>query len=153
MKITILSPGKTKKNYLRQGIDDFIGRLGHLVRLDYQEIKVRGANSRQPDPLKEGEALIARIPDSSYVVCLDIGGRTLSSPEFSKFIQAKEQQAVANICFLIGGPVGLAEELTRRADLRLSFSPMTFTHDMARFLLVEQLYRAYTIKQGTGYHK
>ncbi len=152
MKITILSPGKTKKDYLRQGIADFVARLGHSVKLDYQEIKVKGQSSKHPDPQKEGAALQAHIPESSYLVCLDIKGKSFSSEQFSELIQSKENQAT-QMCFLIGGPVGLDQTLLGQADLRISFSPMTFTHDMARFLLLEQLYRAYAIKQSTGYHK
>jgi len=153
MKITILSPGKTKKAYLREAIADFSSRLSHVVKLDYQEVKVKGGSSKEPDLGKEGEALLAKVPASAYLVCLDISGRTFSSPSFSAFIQEKEQRSIQNICFLIGGPIGLADSLVTKADLRLSFSPMTFTHDMARFLLLEQLYRAYAIKNGTGYHK
>lgn len=153
MKITILSPGKTKKPYLRAGIDDFVQRLSHSVKLNYQEVKVKGMGGKLVDPHKEGVALLGRIPDCCYLVCLDSGGTMFSSPQFSTFVQDKEQQAVQQLCFLIGGPVGFSDDVLNRADLRISFSPMTFTHDMARFLLLEQLYRAYAIKQGTGYHK
>jgi 23S rRNA (pseudouridine1915-N3)-methyltransferase len=153
MIITVLSPGKTKKEYLRQAIDDFIGRLSHLVRLDYKEIKVKGQSAKQPDLQKEGAALQAHIPESAYLICLDIKGRIFSSEAFAGLIQNQENQSRQHICFLIGGPLGLGQTLLDQADLRLSFSPMTFTHDMARFLLLEQLYRAYSIKNGTGYHK
>lgn len=153
MIITILSPGKTKAGYLQQGIEDFAGRLKHSVRLDYKEIKVKGQNVKHPDMQKESQALWAHIPQSAYLVCLDIHGKMFSSGQFADFIQHEENQSTRNICFIIGGPLGLDPALLAEADLRISFSPMTFTHDMARFLLLEQLYRAYAIKNGTGYHK
>ncbi len=150
---TILSPGKTKASYLQQGIEDFAHRLQHSVRVDYKEIKVKGQNSKHPDPQKECQALLAHIPQSAFLVCLDIHGTMLSSQQFSDLIQREENQSPRHICFVIGGPVGLDPTILAAADLRMSFSPMTFTHDMARFLLLEQLYRAYAIKNGTGYHK
>ncbi len=153
MIITILSPGKTKKEYLRQGINDFVDRLNHVVRLDYKEVKVKGQSAKQPDVQKESVALQAHIPDSAYLICLDIKGKSFSSELFAKLIQQQENQSRRHICFLIGGPIGLDQSLVDKADFCLSFSPMTFTHDMARFLLVEQLYRAYAIKNNTGYHK
>ncbi len=153
MNITIVSPGKTRKGYLRDAIDDYTHRLSHSVKLDYKEVKVKGQSSKQPDPKKEADTLLAQIPEGAFLVCLDIKGQTLSSEKLSEFIQQKELESTQHICFLIGGPVGLDQSLLNRADFRFSFSPMTFTHDMSRFLLVEQLYRAYAIKNSTGYHK
>jgi 23S rRNA (pseudouridine1915-N3)-methyltransferase len=153
MIITIISPGKTKASYLRQGIEDFAGRLKHAVRLDYKEIKVKGQNSKHPDPQKESQSLLAHIPRPSYLVCLDIQGRMFTSVQFADLLQREENQSTRQICFVIGGPLGLDQTILAQADLRMSLSPMTFTHDMARFLLLEQLYRAYAIKNGTGYHK
>jgi len=117
-----------------------------------QVIKQSGKNDAQIRAY-ESELLDNRISKSSFRVALDSRGKQLSSEKFAEFLTDLEQRSVQVTSFVIGGPLGLAEEQTKRADTVLSLSEMTYTHDMVRLILLEQLYRAYTIKAGTKYHK
>jgi 23S rRNA (pseudouridine1915-N3)-methyltransferase len=156
MKIELLFLGKTKEPYLAAGIAEYAERLAHYARLEIRELKDRGRkNSLSPAEIieAEGRLLLLARTKSSLLVALDRSGRGLSSEEFAHLIKAWEGQGTKGLSFIIGGPLGLSATVLRQADFILSFSKMTFTHDMARFLLVEQLYRAYTINAGSRYHK
>jgi len=154
MRLELLFPGKTKEAYLRKGIDDFTKRLSHYVKTDFKIIKDRSGGKDTARALQlEGEQLLENCSRSAYVVVLDPGGRQLSSEEFASTIGNWEGLGRQVVSFIIGGPAGLAPAVLARADLLLSLSRMTFTHEMARLLLLEQLYRAYSIKAGTKYHK
>lgn len=154
MRFEIIFPGRTKESYLREGINDFSKRLGYYVKTSLKTVKEKkkGGNA---DQMKEqqGRELLARCPASAYIVALDPAGKQPTSEELAELINTWEIQGRQIVSFVIGGPDGLSAGVVEKADLLLSLSRMTFTHDMARLILLEQLYRAYTIKAGTKYHK
>jgi len=156
VKIILPLLGKTKEQYLGAGIDDFAVRLRRFVQLELPVLKEK-KNAAKEDAARlqyeEGQILLGSIPQSAKVVALAPLGRQLSSEELADLFCRWEDQGVREIAFLIGGPTGLAPELVEKADYVLSLSRMTFTHEMARLLVLEQLYRAFSIKAGTGYHK
>ncbi len=162
MKIILPFLGKTREQYLAAGIDDFAGRLRRFVQLEVVVLKEK-KNAAKEDPARqqheEGQILLGSVLPSdraaraARIVALDPAGQQLSSEELAGMLSRWEDQGVREIAFLIGGPTGLAPELVQKADYVLSLSRMTFTHEMARLLVLEQLYRAFSIKAGTGYHK
>lgn len=159
MKIILPLLGKTKEQYLAAGIDDFVGRLRRFVQLDLPVLKEK-KNAAKEDTARqqneEGQLLLGSVPQTggaARVVALAPAGQQLSSEELAALLSRWEDQGVREVAFLIGGPNGLAPELVLKADYVLSLSRMTFTHEMARLLVLEQLYRAFSIKAGTGYHK
>lgn len=155
MKIEILLLGKTKSSYLQQGIDDYRKRLNRFTPVELVDIKVKKPRARSESEIKADESrlLDQNITGPAYRVALDSRGMQLSSEDFSVLIEGLEQRSIHRLSFIIGGPLGLAQEQLHKADQVLSLSKMTYTHDMVRLLLLEQLYRAYTIKAGTKYHK
>jgi len=155
VRFELLFSGKPKAAYLAAGIDDFAGRLRHYADVSVKILKERKGNDREAERVlaKEGEELLRHIAKGGYVVALDVVGREYSSEQLAEVITNWEGQGINQVTFIIGGPQGLAPAVRQRADLLLSLSRFTFTHDLARLLLLEQLYRAYTIKAGTGYHK
>ena len=155
MRFELLFIGKTKETYLAAGIDDYARRLARYIAVDIKILKEKGIKKGEPENVrmeKEGELLLQHVQDT-YLVCLDRGGDRLDSPGLAGRLERWEMQSRKKITFVIGGPLGLSQEILSRADLRLSLSPMTFTHDMTRLLLLEQLYRACTIRAGEKYHK
>lgn len=153
MHITILVPGKTKESYIQQGVDEFLKRLNRYTKAALVEIKMRGVAAKSGDKEVEADCLLERVPAGSFLVALDPHGRALSSEELAATIGDLENKGTGAMTFVIGGPLGLADKVLAQAALVLSLSKMTFTHDMARLLLAEQLYRAYAINAGSGYHK
>lgn len=153
MHITILVPGKTKESYIQQGVDEFLKRLSRYTKATLVEVKMRGMAAKSGDKDLEAEILLERIPTGSYLVALDPHGQALSSEQLAKTIHQLENQGTGGMTFIIGGPLGVSEKILSQSSLVLSLSKMTFTHDMARLLLAEQLYRAYSINAGSGYHK
>lgn len=154
MKFEVLLLGKTKDSFLAHGIDEYCKRLKHYTNITLKTLKakkIQGSDKIIKE--KEGELLLANIPQSAFIVTLDQTGRQFSSEEFSREIIKWENSGVKNVSLVIGGPLGLSPQLLRKANLIMSLSKMTFTHDMARLLLLEQIYRAYTIKAGEKYHK
>lgn len=154
MRFDIVLPGKTKDSFLAEGIEEYRKRLRHYADIHLKFLKVNKVQgSEEVVKKKEAELLLSGLAPSSFAVALDAGGKQFSSPELAVQIGHWEKTGVRNVTFLLGGPLGLAPEVLSRADLKLSLSRMTFTHDMARLFLLEQLYRAYTIKNGGKYHK
>ncbi|OGR07075.1 MAG: hypothetical protein A2511_11125 [Deltaproteobacteria bacterium RIFOXYD12_FULL_50_9] len=156
MRYELLFLGKTREKYLEQGIEDFYKRLSRYVEIDIRVLKERKAGGSEPAAVvkeQEGRVLLSRITPGALLVALDPGGRQLDSEELAKQLDQWEQDGRRLISFLIGGHLGLTSEVLARADFVLSLSRMTFTHEMTRLLLFEQLYRARTILAGTGYHK
>lgn len=156
MKIELLFIGKTKEPYLAAAIDDFRKRLGHYVRLEIKTLKEKHGRGRTGDRQirdMEGDILLQAKSASSLLVALDVSGKQVSSEGLSAKLSRWENQGRQAVTFVIGGPLGLADKVLATADFVLSLSKMTFTHDMSRFILLEQLYRAYTIKAGEKYHK
>ena len=155
MRLEVLLLNKTKESYLQQGVADYLHRLQRYGSIELVEIKVKNLSSRSDAEIKAQESVLLdrRATEGSYRVALDSGGQQFSSVEFAALLTELENRAVKSVSFIIGGPFGLAEDQLRRADQVLSLSHMTFTHDMTRLILLEQIYRAYTIKAGTSYHK
>lgn len=158
MKIRILAVGKLKEGYLRAGIAAYEKRLRPFAAVELMEI----AEERMPESpseaekgeilKKEGARLLRFVPEKSFLIVLDVRGELLSSEALAERIAALALRGRSDVTFLIGGTFGLAEAVRRRADLRLSFSPMTFTHSMVRLLLYEQVYRSFKINRGERYH-
>lgn len=154
MKYEILLLGKTKDSFIAEGIDEYAGRLGHYAPVNLKIIKVKKKQgSAQKIMENEADLLLGNLSNSTYPVALDSRGKQLSSVDFAKEIQHLENRGVNHISFLIGGPLGLSSRVLKEARMELSLSKMTFTHDLVRLLLVEQLYRAHTIIAGGKYHK
>ncbi len=146
---------KTRNTWLRAGIEHYIEKIEHYIRV--QVLQVRGVrfarNMKSDEVMKhEAESIIKALPKGAFTVALDIKGKMLDSPGLARMLTDLEARGIRDLAMVIGGASGLAPGIIKRADKRLSLSPMTFTHDMARLILVEQIYRAYTIKAGEPYH-
>lgn len=158
MKITIACVGRIKEKYLVAGIDEFSKRLTPFCKLETLSISEErmpdnpSAAEKQQVLERETQRLMAIIPDNSYVILLDVIGKQLSSPELAAKIDSLTLSGRSHLTFVIGGAFGYTDALRRRADMALSFSRMTFTHQMIRLLLVEQIYRAFKISRGEPYH-
>ena len=159
MKISLLTVGKIKEKFYTQAIDEFSKRLGRYCKLEIIEV----ADEKTPDNAsaavdaqirqKEGERLFRYIREDAYVIALAIGGRMLSSEEFAKKLEMLGVSGTSHIQFIIGGSLGLSPRVLERANARLSFSKMTFPHQLMRVILLEQIYRGYRIMTGAPYHK
>ena len=155
MRLVLLFLGKTKETYLADGIEDFFKRLTHYLKVEIKTVKEGRIKKGEPENLlieRESETLMQNA-HGPYLVCLDRTGKQMDSTELAAQMERWEMQGQKKITFVIGGPLGLSATILKKADLVLSLSPMTFTHDMTRLLLLEQLYRACTIKAGEKYHK
>ena len=146
MKIILVAVGKLKEKFLTDGVAEYLKRLRPFVRIEIREV----AECRTVED--EGKKLLAQVPKDSFLCVLDVAGNFLTSEELAKKISDLTLRGMSDITFLIGGAFGLSEEVKKAADFRLSFSPMTFTHQMARLILVEQIYRAFKINRGEPYH-
>ena len=159
MRITLITVGKIKEKYLRDAIAEYSKRLSRYCKLEIIEV----ADEKTPDQAseaveenirnKEGERILKHIRDDMYVITLEIGGKMLSSEEFADKINSLGLQGKSSIAFVIGGSIGLGKEVLRRSDYALSFSKMTFPHQLMRVILLEQVYRSYRIITGEPYHK
>jgi len=152
MKHELIFLGKTKDNFIAQGIENYASRLKHYSQVSVKTLKEKKTGG-QANIEEEGRQLLDAVPGGWLTVALDSRGRQYTSEDFAELISGWEQRGVKGVCYLIGGPTGLSPEVVEGADVCLSLSKMTFTHDMVRMLLMEQLYRAYTIKNGEKYHK
>ena len=159
MRINIVCVGKIKEKYLKLGIDEFKKRLSIYCKLEIIELEDEKAPENLSDKEmliikeKEGKKILSKIKDNSYVIALAIDGKNLSSEELAQTINKLGVRGVSNITFVIGGSLGLSDEVLSRADYKLSFSKMTFPHQLMRLILLEQVYRAYRINNGEPYHK
>lgn len=158
MKITIATVGKIKEKYLTAGIAEFTKRLGPFCRLNIVEVDEEKM-PENPSPAektkaldKEAERLLKQIRPDSYVIVLDVAGKQASSEELADKLNSLGLSGKSDVTFIIGGAFGLSANLLTAAKERLSFSKMTFTHQMIRLLLVEQIYRAFKINRGEPYH-
>lgn len=159
MKITVIGVGKIKEKFFTSAIDEYSKRLSRYCKLDIIEL----ADEKTPDNAsdtvnqqikdKEGERILASIKDDDYVIALAIEGKMLDSVELSEKIEKLGISGTSSITFVIGGSLGLSENVMKRADYKLSFSKMTFPHQLMRVILLEQVYRAYRIMKGEPYHK
>ncbi|HER63595.1 MAG TPA: 23S rRNA (pseudouridine(1915)-N(3))-methyltransferase RlmH [Desulfobacteraceae bacterium] len=154
MKFVLPFLGKTREKYLDAGIADYVKRLSRFVQVEIVVLK-DSSPKNIPDQVfkqQEAERLLDRIKPPAYVVALDTTGREIDSPGLAERIADWENNGLQTVYFLIGGHLGLHEDVLSSADIVLSLSRLTFTHEMSRLILLEQLYRAWTIKAGRKYH-
>lgn len=155
MKIQLLAVGKTSTSYISEGIERYVKRLSHYIPFELTivpDIKTSKSMTEDVQKQREGEAMLRLFAPGDYVVLLDERGAEMTSREFAGFIDRRMSTINRNIWFVIGGPYGFSAEVYNRADSKLSFSRMTFSHEMIRLFFVEQLYRAMTILRGEPYH-
>ena len=159
MKITIIAVGKIKEKYLTDAIAEYSKRLSKYCRLEIIQVQDEKDSEKQSETAKkqiltkEAARIAPHIKDDSYVIVLAINGKLLSSEELSKKIDSLGISGTSSITFIIGGSLGLSEEILSKADMLLSFSKMTFPHQLMRVILLEQIYRGYKIMSGEPYHK
>jgi 23S rRNA (pseudouridine1915-N3)-methyltransferase len=159
MKITIISVGKIKEKFYTDAIKEYAKRLSKFCKFTEEEIPdERADESFSPAEIeqvktKEGSRILSKIPKGSYVVALDVRGILLSSEELAKKISRLAVEGTSEITFIIGGSNGLSDEVLSSADFKLSFSKMTFPHQLFKVILTEQIYRAFKINAGESYHK
>jgi len=154
--VTIICVGKLKEDYLKAACAEYIKRLGAYCKFSVVEVDEEFlTKGRDEGSIKraEGARILAKIPNSSYVVVLEVVGKQLSSDDFAKHIDRTMSDGVGRIVFVIGGSLGLSQEVIQRADYSLSFSKMTFPHQLMRVVLLEQVYRALNVLHGGKYHK
>lgn len=159
MKITVITVGKIKEKYLKDAIAEYSKRLSRYCKLEILEV----ADEKTPDGAseiveenireKEGERILKLIKEDAYVITLEISGKMLTSEELADRIETLGIQGKGHLVFVIGGSIGLGREVLRRSDYALSFSKMTFPHQLMRVILLEQIYRSYRIINGEPYHK
>lgn len=159
MKITVIGVGRLKEKYWQAAIDEYSKRLSKYVKLDIIEVPDEKApenlSAAEEEIVKknEGERILKNIRDGAYVIALAINGKMLGSEELSEFLNERMVRGAGHIVFVIGGSLGLSSEVLDRADYKLSFSKMTFPHQMMRVVLLEQFYRAVKIMKNEPYHK
>ncbi len=159
MRITVIAVGKIKEKFFRDAIDEYSKRLSRYVKLEIvsvdDEMTPDGASDTlvQEILLKEGKRILSKVNDSDVVCTLEIKGKKLTSEGLADWIDKQVTYGKSSICFIIGGSLGLHESVTKRADMHLSFSDMTFPHQLMRVVLLEQIYRSYRIINHEPYHK
>ncbi|UYG93499.1 23S rRNA (pseudouridine(1915)-N(3))-methyltransferase RlmH [Cytobacillus firmus] len=159
MNISIITVGKLKEKYLKQGIDEYLKRLSAYAKMDIIEVP----DEKAPEELsetemiqvkqKEGERILAKIHPDAHVIALAIEGKMKSSEELADTLDKLATYGKSKIAFVIGGSLGLSQGVLQRADEKLSFSKMTFPHQLMKLILLEQIYRAFRINRGEPYHK
>ena len=159
MKITVITVGKLKEKYLKDAIAEYSKRLSKYCKLEIVEV----ADEKTPDNAsefvedsirsKEAERILKYVKDDAYIITLEIGGKQLSSEELAEKIDKLGVQRTSHIIFIIGGSIGLGKEVLQKSNYALSFSKMTFPHQLMRVILLEQIYRSYRIISGEPYHK
>ena len=159
MNITIISVGKLKEKYLKQAIDEYAKRLSRYCKLDIIELPDEKTpdNASEKEELqikeKEGQLILSKVKENAYVVAMDLKGKHITSEELSGFIENCGVMGNSNITFIIGGSLGLSQQVINRANYKLCFSKMTFPHQLFRVMLLEQIYRAFRIMKNEPYHK
>lgn len=159
MKITLITVGKLKEKYLLDAVKEYAKRLSRYCKLEIVEVADEktpdgaGAALEQQIKGKEGERIRKHIREQDFVIALAVEGRMLSSEELADRIEQWGIDGISRLCFVIGGSLGLDEQVLKRADFTLSFSKMTFPHQLMRVILLEQIYRGYRIIYGEPYHK
>lgn len=159
MKITVVCVGKIKEDYFRDAVSEYSKRLGRYCRLEIVEVADEktpdGASEALEDAIrgKEADRILKKLPEDSYKIILDIGGCKMDSVVFGRRIEKLGVEGKSHIAFVIGGSLGLHQNVKQRADETLSFSDMTFPHQLMRVILLEQIYRGFRIVNGEPYHK
>ena len=159
MKIKVVTVGKLREKYLKDGIAEYSKRISRFARLEMIEL----ADEKTPDKASEsenqkileieGQRILSKVGDRDFVLVLAIEGTTFSSEEFSKQLEEASIKGFSTLTFIIGGSLGLASVVKKRANLSVSFGRLTFPHQLMRLVLLEQIYRVFTIQQGSPYHK
>ena len=155
MKITLLTVGKTDRDWVKQGLDIYVSRLKHYIPfsiVEIPELKNVSALSKEQIKSREGELILKNIRPTDDVILMDEHGREYTSVELAKVIQEKISYTGKDMVFVIGGAYGFSQEVYSRANSKISLSKMTFSHQMVRAIFAEQLYRAFTIMRGEPYH-
>ena len=155
MKITLLTVGKTDRDWVKQGLDIYVSRLKHYIPFNIVEIpELKNVSALTKDQIKtrEGELILKNIRPTDDVIIMDERGREYTSVELAKVIQEKISYVGKDMVFVIGGAYGFSQEVYSRANSKISLSKMTFSHQMVRAIFAEQLYRAFTIMKGEPYH-
>ncbi|QFT91171.1 Ribosomal RNA large subunit methyltransferase H [Bacillus sp. THAF10] len=159
MNISIITIGKLKEKYLKQGINEYLKRLSAYAKIEIIELPDEKAPEQLSDAEmeqvknKEGERILGKISDDTHVIALAIEGKQRSSEELAKEMDRLATYGKSKIAFVIGGSLGLSGDVMKRANDTLSFSRMTFPHQLMKLILLEQIYRAYRITRGEPYHK
>ncbi len=158
MKIKVITVGKLKEKYLVQGIEEYLKRLSKYCKLELIEVKDEHApdnlSDKDIDIIKniEGERILSKLKDE-YIIALAIEGKQLTSEDLAKKMNDTTTYHSSSICFIIGGSLGLSKEVLNKANYKLSFSKMTFPHQLMKLVLLEQVYRAFRINNNEPYHK
>lgn len=159
MKVRIICIGKLKEKYWTAAVAEYSKRISGYANIEIIELKESKLHAN-PSPadeasvlVREGENILGKIKDNDYVIVMEVEGKQLDSVELSRKIQSTFDTKASTIDFIIGGSLGLSDDVKKRADYGLSFSKMTFPHQMARVMLLEQIYRAFKISNGETYHK
>ena len=159
MKITLITVGKIKEKYLKDAIAEYSKRLTRYCKLDIIELQDEktpdNASEKEEELIKEkeGRAILSKIKENAFVVAMNLKGKQLTSEEFANFIENQGIVGNSNIVFIIGGSLGISQEVIKRANEKICFSKMTFPHQLFRVILLEQIYRAYKIMNNESYHK
>lgn len=159
MKITIICVGKIKEKFYRDAVAEYEKRLSKYCKTEIVEVAdektTEGASEVLEEQIKakEGQRILEKIKDDAYVCTLEIGGKKLSSEALAEWMEKLTVSGISHITFVIGGSLGLHDSVCRRADMHLSFSDMTFPHQLMRVILTEQIYRAFRIIHREPYHK
>lgn len=159
MKIKLIVVGKLKEKYLKEGIGEYCKRMSTMLPLELIELSDEKipdhASEKEQEAVKyrEGQKILARIQEGDKVVVLSIQGKLMSSEELALLVKEAEVYGTRNLVFVIGGSLGLSQEVYQRSDIQVSFGRMTLPHQLMRLVLVEQIYRAQMINRGSAYHK
>ena len=156
MKIKIIALGKIKEKFVKDGIDEFLKRLTPYATVEITEltpVEIKDEHLIQRALDDEGEKILSLIKPQSYLITLEINGKQFSSEDFAQKIQDLTNEGQSEIIFVIGSSCGISKKVSARANLKMSMSKMTFLHQFARLILVEQIYRAFKIIKGETYHK
>lgn len=155
LKLVFIWVGKTKETWLRNGVQNYLERIYRYVSVQVKECKEKKYSPKMGKKAilnEEGERLLRAVPKGAFCIVLDERGKMFKSEELASFITRLENQGTRDIAVISGGPLGLSREVIKSADLILSLSRLTFPHDLARLIIAEQFYRAFTIKAGEPYH-
>jgi 23S rRNA (pseudouridine1915-N3)-methyltransferase len=152
VKIRVIWPGKTQEEWVRRGIDEYAGRIRRYVQLDLAEAREEKGGSAKIMREREGERLARLVPKSARLILLDERGEEMTSPDFAGVLSRYRDGGISEMVIAIGGAYGVSDALRSRADKVISLSRMTFTHQMVRVFLLEQIYRGFTILNNEPYH-
>jgi 23S rRNA (pseudouridine1915-N3)-methyltransferase len=153
MHVRLLCVGTCKERYWREACAEYLKRLNRYVKIEVREIAEGKGDHKEKIIASEGERILQAIPDHAYVIACAINGESLSSPQLAQKLQQLGNRGQSRLCLIIGGSDGLADVVLQRAQMKLSFSKLTFPHQLFRVMLLEQLYRACKINRGETYHK